>query len=132
MQKIRGLLSGIVLLSAVFITGCGDGFDDTFPNNLPAPIANADVFTVKRDVTSVVTAPGVLANDVVVTNNLAFPFAIADFTPETDEGGAVLVNADGSFTYTPPSGFTGVDRFQYTLQNGAGVSNTEVHLNVVP
>lgn len=131
MQKFRGLLTGIVLMSAVFITGCGDGFDETFPANLPAPIANADVFTVKRNVTSVVPAPGVLANDIINTS-IGLPFAIADFTAETDAGGAVLVNSDGGFTYTPPGGFTGVDRFQYTLQNGAGVSNTEVHLNVVP
>lgn len=131
MQKFRGLLSGIALVSALFITGCGEGFDETFPNNLPAPIANADLFTVKRNVTTVVPAPGVLANDVVVVNP-GFPFAIADFTPDTREGGTVLVNGDGSFTYSPPANFTGTDRFTYTLQNGAGVSETDVNLNVIP
>lgn len=32
--------------------------------------------------------------------------------------GAVVQNADGSFTYTPASGFRGVDSFTYTLNGG--------------
>jgi hypothetical protein len=42
-------------------------------------------------------------------------------------GASVIHNADGSFTYTPPAGFTGSDTFSYTLiDNGVGplVSNT--------
>ncbi|MCA9776707.1 MAG: hypothetical protein KC800_08330, partial [Candidatus Eremiobacteraeota bacterium] len=29
-------------------------------------------------------------------------------------GGTLSVAADGSFTYTPPNGFLGTDRFSYT------------------
>lgn len=36
----------------------------------------------------------------------------------TDNGGTLTVNANGSFTYTPPAGFTGYDRFSYALQAG--------------
>ncbi len=33
-------------------------------------------------------------------------------------GGNVTVNADGSFTYNPPPGFTGTDTFTYTITDG--------------
>ncbi|MEM1335056.1 MAG: Ig-like domain-containing protein, partial [Actinomycetota bacterium] len=43
------------------------------------------------------------------------PFAAA-----TDEGGSVTVDADGTFVYDPPVGFTGTDTFTYTLSDGDG------------
>jgi hypothetical protein len=36
----------------------------------------------------------------------------------TAQGGQIMVNADGSFTYTPPTGFTGTDTFSYTITDG--------------
>jgi hypothetical protein len=38
----------------------------------------------------------------------------------TAAGGTVNVNGDGSFRYTPPSGFTGGDIFGYTVTDGSG------------
>ena len=34
--------------------------------------------------------------------------------------GAVIVNPDGSFTYTPNVGFSGTDTFDYQIDDGAG------------
>ena len=34
--------------------------------------------------------------------------------------GVVSLNADGSFTYTPSSGYRGVDIFMYTVTDGKG------------
>lgn len=74
-------------------------------------LAEVDQYTIAPDTSLTVgAAPGVLANDRGVggvagmtvigsTNSLA--------------GGIVVVNADGSFTYTPPAGFTGTDSFSY-------------------
>jgi hypothetical protein len=42
----------------------------------------------------------------------------------TDNGGTLVVSANGSFTYTPPAGFTGYDRFSYALQ--AGIAPNDV------
>jgi Bacterial Ig domain len=42
----------------------------------------------------------------------------------SDNGGIVVVNANGTFTYTPPTGFVGYDRFAYTAH--AGVSPDDV------
>src|SRR4029079_17856943 len=37
--------------------------------------------------------------------------------------GAVTLNADGSFTYTPAANFNGTDSFTYTANDGTAVSN---------
>ncbi len=37
--------------------------------------------------------------------------------------GTVLVNPDGTFTYTPDTGFTGTDSFTYSLSDGKGGSD---------
>jgi hypothetical protein len=36
----------------------------------------------------------------------------------SDNGGVVVLNADGTFTYTPPAGFSGKDQFRYIAGNG--------------
>jgi len=62
---------------------------------------------------SVADGDGVLLND-----DLGFPAAeIADLTPPTSAGGSVVLTVDGGFDYTPPSGFTGIDTFEYCLDN---------------
>ena len=38
--------------------------------------------------------------------------------------GSVALNADGSFTYTPNTGFYGTDSFSYQISAGTHVSNT--------
>ena len=39
-------------------------------------------------------------------------------------GGTVVLNEDGSFTYTPPTGESGVDSFSYYVNDGYDNSNT--------
>lgn len=43
---------------------------------------------------------------------------VAAFAATSSNGGTVSVGADGSFTYTPPPGFSGADTFQYTVDDG--------------
>ncbi len=51
----------------------------------------------------------------------------------TAEGGAVTVNSDGSFTYSPPAGFTGSDSFSYTVTDPSGDYATgTATIDVVP
>lgn len=42
----------------------------------------------------------------------------------TSGGGTVSMSADGSFTYTPGTGFTGVDTFAYAVSDGHGGTDT--------
>ncbi len=40
--------------------------------------------------------------------------------------GSVVINTDGSFTYTPVAGFVGTDTFTYTLVDTVGLTDTAV------
>ncbi|SDT96978.1 beta strand repeat-containing protein [Halopseudomonas salegens] len=68
-------------------------------------------------VLNVSAANGVLGNDVD-----GFPQPdISTLSPITTVGGgSVTLNSDGSFSYTPNSGFTGIDTFQYCIENAGG------------
>ncbi|MBT7944065.1 MAG: tandem-95 repeat protein, partial [Alphaproteobacteria bacterium] len=45
--------------------------------------------------------------------------------------GSVIINADGTYTYTPPADFSGTDSFSYTVSDGEGGATTAtVSVNV--
>lgn len=48
----------------------------------------------------------------------------------TGNGGVVILNADGSFTYDPPDGFSGKDSFAYTLTDGTATDVGLVKIDV--
>lgn len=88
------------------------------------PVAYPDSYQVAADqVTSEPAAAGVLANDTVNS---------ATISSHTDPSyGTLTLNADGSFVYTPTSGYSGADSFTYTLTNASGPSKGTVSLSVV-
>ncbi len=47
-------------------------------------------------------------------------------------GSTITVNQDGSFTYTPATGFTGTDVFSYTITDGITTSTATVSILVTP
>jgi len=74
------------------------------------PVVKDDTYYTKVN-TAMTVAPahGVLAND----SGIDPSSLTADST--SAHGGAVSVNGDGSFEYTPPSGFSGTDTFTYDV-----------------
>jgi hypothetical protein len=66
-----------------------------------------------------VPAPGLLAND---SDGDGDGLTAVLTTPPTN--GAISLNADGSFTYTPTLNFSGSDSFTYQANDGANNSNT--------
>ena len=46
-------------------------------------------------------------------------------TGATTQGGAITVNRDGTYTYTPAAGFTGVDTYDYTVCDNFAGGGTE-------
>jgi hypothetical protein len=87
-----------------------------YPPNQP-PVANNDAYTSIMGNVLNVAAPGIFAND---TDDVSF--TLNGYTPTTTAGGTVVVNANGSFTYTPPStSYYGVDTFTYTIKDGQNV-----------
>jgi large repetitive protein len=84
------------------------GIDAGLVNNA-APVATEDWYAVARNGTLNVSASaGVLVNDTDTENN---PRTAALATGATY--GTLTLNADGSFGYTPNTGFRGTDSFTY-------------------
>ena len=60
---------------------------------------------------------GVLANDVDADGDA---LSVSEFDADSAQGGSVVIETDGSFTYTPPLDFNGDDTFAYTADDGNG------------
>lgn len=91
-----------------------------------APDANEDFYSTIMNETLAVAAPGVLANDTDIESD---PLTAAKVTSPAH--GAVTLNADGSFTYTPAAGYIGADSFTYKANDGTADSvATTVNLTV--
>src|SRR6185312_12505802 len=92
-----------------------------------APVAVADSYEVNHDSTLSVAAKGVLANDSDVDGNTLTAALV-----EGPAHGALTLNADGSFSYTPENGFDGTDSFTYHANDGkADSSAVTVSLHVI-
>jgi Domain of unknown function (DUF4347)/Bacterial Ig domain len=75
--------------------------------------------TVGNTPLTVNAANGLLANDIEFNGGgLTFGFFASGVT-----GGTVSVNSDGSFTFTPTTGFSGVASFTYVTHDAAGNSD---------
>jgi hypothetical protein len=83
-----------------------------------APLAADDSYATSEDVPLVVAASGVLANDRDVESTPLSAVLVSGPT-----SGTLLLNPDGSFSYTPTTGFSGTDSFRYRASDGAGDSN---------
>ena len=93
-----------------------------------APVAVNDSFTLLVNGTTPVTvaAPGILSNDTDANRDA---LKVAGSTPRTitlaNSGGRVTLQANGSFSYTPPNpGFIGTRSFTYQATDGKLTSNT--------
>ncbi|MHC4483530.1 MAG: Ig-like domain-containing protein, partial [Planctomycetota bacterium] len=88
------------------------------------PVANPDFYDVSQDTTLTAAAgQGTI-------EGLLPPYADTDPDPgdtlsayldaggTTTQGGNVALNPDGSFTYTPPAGWGGIDTFMYYVSDG--------------
>lgn len=81
----------------------------------PKPVANPDQYTTAQGTTLTVDfASGLLAND-------SFPAgAVLDIDDLTGE---VVVTPNGSFTYIPAAGFSGLKEFAYRMTDGLNTSD---------
>jgi VCBS repeat-containing protein len=89
-----------------------------------APVAADDAYALDEDSPLGVAAPGVLAND-SDPDDAADPDHAQPLTAALVAGpthGAVILNADGSFTYTPLPDYHGTDSFSYATSDGSQVS----------
>jgi hypothetical protein len=95
-----------------------------------SPVANNDTYRVNENsVLTTTAATGVQAND-HDPNSLPMTSTVATMPTH----GALTLNSDGSFTYTPTTGYFGPDSFTYNDSNGTYTSTTPgtVSITVVP
>lgn len=83
-----------------------------------APQAINDSYTVDEDNTLTIPSAGVLGND-TDTEGDSLTATLLDGPTH----GALILNPDGSFTYTPNENFNGVDTFTYKANDGSFDSN---------
>lgn len=105
-----------------------DSDTPTYTAQNDAPVANNDIFTTIEDIATTFTAAQLLGNDTDVdSTNLI----IASVT--NGSHGSVVLNADGTVTFTPVMNYSGPADFTYTVSDGILVSNNAtVTINVTP
>jgi streptogramin lyase/Ca2+-binding RTX toxin-like protein len=92
--------------------------DDNTPLVNSAPVANPDTYTTPENTLLTVPFSGVLGNDTDVDG----PDQVAELVSDVSSGMLVL-NPNGSFTYTPNTGFVGTDSFSYQVNDTAATNN---------
>lgn len=92
-----------------------------------APVAANDAYTTREDVPLSIAAPGVLGNDTDIEGD-----ALTASLVTAAAHGTVVLEADGSFTYTPQANYDGPDQFTYSASDGAATANARVTLTVTP
>ena len=93
-----------------------------------SPLALADAYAVDEDTSLIVDAPGVLTNDTDADGDSLTAIKVSD-----PSHGAVNLNIDGSFNYTPIDNYNGDDSFTYQTNDGTSNSDiTTVSLTVNP
>ena len=134
-------LNGSVVINAdgtvTYTPDAGFTGTDTFDYTITDPAGNESTATVTVVVEDPADLPPVATDDANSTD-VGTPVVIAVLANDSDpEGealtvagvtdpanGSVVINADGTVTYTPDAGFTGTDTFDYTITDPAGNEST--------
>lgn len=85
------------------------------PASAAVPIVRPDAYSTPMNVKLVVAAPGVLANDSDADGNQTMEAGM----PTDPAHGTLRLAANGSFTYTPKTGFVGTDSFTYMVMEAS-------------
>jgi Leucine-rich repeat (LRR) protein len=101
------------------LSDASDPLAVTLTSNRP-PVAAYDSYATGQNTPLTIDAAhGLLVNDSDPDGDQLTVGSIASVSP----GSQFAVNPDGSFTYTPASGFVGVDTFTYQASDGRLLSN---------
>ncbi|HXT11777.1 MAG TPA: Ig-like domain-containing protein [Candidatus Angelobacter sp.] len=92
-----------------------------------APVAKNDYYPLSANPLTIPSANGVLANDSDPDGD-----AITASLAQAPAHGVVVLQADGSFTYTAAAGYTGPDSFLYRVSDGQTNSIGRVKLGNSP
>jgi large repetitive protein len=122
----QGAPNGIYTVTITASDGNGGTVTSTFSWTVtnPPPVASDDTATTPED--TPITIP-VLAND---TDPDGDPLTV---TAATSPDGTVVINADGTVTFTPNPNFNGPTTISYTISDGnGGTATATISINVTP
>jgi len=128
MNRIKSLVICVIVNLFAF-SSIGSAAGDTPPYHIyfplvsttqrgNPPVAVNDTYSTDVDTQLVLTPPGVLENDSDADGDTLT--AVWDTDPAH---GSLILNTDGSFTYTPDTGYAGADSFTYKVSDGVLESN---------
>jgi hypothetical protein len=117
--------SGTLLQTIIFHTSCSqplkqnDQYGSLVLVGCAAPVNDCpaavdDTYNGLKNTPLKVTAPGVLGNDADTEGN---PISVASYSQPAH--GTVVLNTNGSFTYTPNADYCGADSFTYKATDGS-------------
>ncbi len=106
--------------------GTSTGTTDSVAFGEP-PMATDDLYRAAEDTVLDVKAPGVLTNDIDPDGDQLT--VVVESAPSS---GAVTLDPDGGFRYTPSADFNGEDAFVYRAENGFSYALATVNLVVDP
>jgi hypothetical protein len=89
------------------------------PSANRAPVANDESYSVARNTQLLINAPGVLANDTDPDGD-----ALTAELVQGPSNGGMSLGANGAFSYTPFTNFSGTDTFRYRARDAQTTSNT--------
>ncbi|MES2778026.1 MAG: Ig-like domain-containing protein [Bacteroidota bacterium] len=118
----------------------GVNLNDPAPTNTTLNAGSVKTSALARNDNYNTALNTVLNSGNVLTNDFGMPApAVLSFGPtanpgataaagtgSSDNGGAVTLNADGTFTYTPLTGFSGIDKFSYIAATGTLPNNDAI------
>ncbi|HYD11759.1 MAG TPA: Ig-like domain-containing protein, partial [Allosphingosinicella sp.] len=112
--------------------GTADGNTVTVSINVnpvnDAPAGVADNYSTLKNTVLTVSGPGVLGNDTDAEGDALSATLVDDVSH-----GTLTFNSDGSFSYTPESGYVGSDSFTYRANDGTADGNiVTVSLSIDP
>jgi len=94
------------------------------------PVAEEDAYLTYLNTDLIVTSPGVLANDSDQDND---PLTAILEDDDLEHGTLIQFNSDGSFTYRPDTGFSGVDTLTYRVSDNTDTGNeARIYITVSP
>ena len=81
------------------------------------PVAVNDSYTTNQNTALTVTTPGTLGNGVLANDTDTDSPHLTAARVAGPSHGTLVLNGDGTFTYTPAAGYSGTDSFTYTAND---------------
>ena len=120
-EPVIGVVPGFKQSEVLTNAGYFQYLFDPAANN--DPVAEADSFTTDEGVA--------VSGNVLVNDSDADQDVVSVVSNTAPASGTAVVNSDGSFVYTPNPGFSGLDSFQYSIDDGnGGTDSAEVTISV--